>query len=52
MNKFLASLTLIIILASCSNSMDTETGEIRPLQLLKMPLIVQTKKRGLLTLGT
>ena len=35
MNKFLASLTLIIILTSCSNAPETETGEIRTLQLLK-----------------
>ena len=35
MNKFLASLCLIVILASCSNAPETETGEIRTLQLLK-----------------
>lgn len=35
MNKFLASLTLIIVLTSCSNAPETETGEIRTLQLLK-----------------
>ena len=35
MNKFFASLTLIIILASCSNAPETETGEIRALQLIK-----------------
>ena len=35
MNKFLTSLCLIVILASCSNSPETETGEIRTLQLLK-----------------
>ena len=35
MNKFLASLTFIIIFASCSNNTDMETGEIRTLQLLK-----------------
>ena len=35
MNKFFASLTLILILASCSNAPETETGEIRTLQLLK-----------------
>ena len=35
MNKFLTSLSLIIILAYCSNAPETETGEIRTLQLLK-----------------
>ena len=35
MNKFFASLALILILASCSNAPETETGEIRTLQLLK-----------------
>ena len=35
MNKFLASFTFIIILVSCSNTTDMETGEIRTLQLLK-----------------
>ena len=35
MNKFLASLILIFILASCSNNPDMETGEIQALQLLK-----------------
>ena len=35
MNKFLASLSFILILASCSNAPETETGEIRTLQLLK-----------------
>ena len=35
MNKFLTSLCLIVILASCSNAPETETGEIRTLQLLK-----------------
>ncbi len=35
MNKFLASLTLIIILGSCSNTTDMKTGEIKTLQLLK-----------------
>mgnify|MGYP001390372553 CR=1 FL=1 len=36
MKKNLASLTLLIILASCSNTPDMETGEIRALQVLKM----------------
>ena len=35
MNKFLAGLSFILILASCSNAPETETGEIRTLQLLK-----------------
>ena len=35
MNKFLTSLALILILASCSNAPETETGEIRTLKLLK-----------------
>lgn len=35
MNKFLACLAAVIILASCSNTSDMETGEIRTLQLLK-----------------
>ncbi len=35
MNKFIARLSLIMIIASCSNTTDMETGEIRTLQLLK-----------------
>ena len=35
MSQFFASLALILILASCSNAPETETGEIRTLQLLK-----------------
>ena len=35
MKKCLASLVLILILASCSNTPDLETGEIKTLQLLK-----------------
>ena len=35
MNKFLVSLAFICILTSCSNAPETETGEIRTLQLLK-----------------
>ena len=35
MNKFLACLYFILTLASCSNSPEMETGEIRTLQLLK-----------------
>ena len=35
MNKIIASLTLVIILTSCSNTPQMETGEIKSLQLLK-----------------
>ena len=35
MSKFLKSFAFILILASCSNAPETETGEIRTLQLLK-----------------
>ncbi len=35
MNNFLKSLAFILILASCSNAPEMETGEIRTLQLLK-----------------
>ena len=35
MNKFLLSLVLIVIVASCSNAPDMETGEIKTLQILK-----------------
>ena len=35
MKKKFASIILLIILASCSNSPDLETGEIKTLQLLK-----------------
>ena len=35
MKKFLASLTLIFILFSCSNAPETETGEIRTIKLIK-----------------
>lgn len=38
MNKFLASLAVVIIVASCSNTTDMETGEIQTLQLLKKAL--------------
>ena len=38
MNKFFTWLSFILILASCSNSTDMETGEIRTLQLLKKAL--------------
>ena len=35
MNKLLTSLAFILILASCSNAPETETGEIRTLKLIK-----------------
>ena len=35
MSKLFATLTFIVMLASCSNTTDMETGEIRTLQLLK-----------------
>ena len=35
MSKFLANISVIIILASCSNTTDMEKGEIRTLQILK-----------------
>ena len=35
MNNFFVSLTFILILSSCSNAPEKETGEIRTLQLLK-----------------
>ena len=35
MNKFFTSLAFVLSLASCSNAPETETGEIRTLQLLK-----------------
>ena len=35
MNNLLTSLTLVILLASCSNAPEMETGEIKTLQLLK-----------------
>ena len=46
MNKFLAGLSFILILASCSNAPETETGEIRTLQLLKKAFDQSNKPRG------
>lgn len=43
MNKFLASLSLALVLSSCSNTPDMETGEIKTLQMLKTAF-VDTKK--------
>ena len=45
MNKFLASLALVLILASCSNAPETETGEIRTLQLLKKAVDISNKPK-------
>ena len=45
MKKNFASLTLILILASCSNAPETETGEIRTLQLLKKALDISNKPK-------
>ena len=45
MNNFLASLSFIVILASCSNAPETETGEIRTLKLIKNALISLDKPK-------
>ena len=45
MNNFLASFTFIILLASCSNTTDMETGEIRTVQLLKRAFDSSTKQK-------
>lgn len=45
MNKFLASLIFLITLASCSNTPDLDTGEIKTLQLLKKALDESNKPR-------
>lgn len=45
MNKFFARLSLILILTSCSNAPETETGEIRTLQLLKKAFHSSTKPK-------
>ena len=45
MNKFLKSLAFILILASCSNTPETETGEIRTLQLLKKTIESSNKPK-------
>ena len=44
-NKFITSLAFIVILASCSNAPETETGEIRTLELLKEALDSSNKQR-------
>ena len=48
MNKFLISLAFICILASCSNAPETETGEIRTLQLLKKAFEGSNKPKQLM----
>ena len=45
MNKIFASLSLILIFASCSNAPETETGEIRTLKLLKKAFDNSTKPK-------
>ena len=45
MNKFLASLTLIIALTCCSNVPETETGEIQTLKLLKKAFDSSSKNK-------
>ena len=45
MNKFFVSLSLILILTSCSNAPETETGEIRTLQLLKKAFASSNKQK-------
>ena len=45
MSKFFASLTLVLILASCSNAPETETGEIRTLKLLKKVFDTSSKSK-------
>ena len=45
MKIFFASLALILILASCSNAPETETGEIRTLQLLKKVFDTSNKSK-------
>ena len=46
MNRFFAGLSFMLILASCSNAPETETGEIRTLQLLKKAFDQSHKPRG------
>ena len=45
MNKFFTSLAFFLILACCSNAPETETGEIRTLQLLKKAFDISNKPR-------
>ena len=45
MRKFFAGLAFILIFASCSNAPETETGEIRTLQLLKKAFDSSNKPR-------
>ena len=48
MNGFFKSLAFILILASCSNAPETETGEIRTLQLLKKAFESSNKPKQLM----
>ena len=45
MNSFLASLTLIFILASCSNTPELETGEIKTLATLKKAFLQSNQQK-------
>ena len=45
MNKFITSLAFILMLASCSNAPETETGEMRTLQLLKKAFDSSNKQK-------
>ena len=45
MNKFIVSFIFIVILTSCSNTTDTQTGEMRTLQLLKEAFGSSTKQK-------
>ena len=46
MNKFLASFAFFLVLASCSNAPETETGEIRTLQLLNKAFDQSNNPKG------
>ena len=48
MNKFLTSLFFVLILASCSNAPETETGDIRTLKLLKRAFDESNKPQGII----
>ena len=46
MSRLFATLSFLLILASCSNTKDLETGEIRTLQLLKKTIDSSNKPKG------
>ena len=46
MSRLFATLSFLLILASCSNTKDLETGEIRTLQLLKKAIDSSNKPKG------